>query len=103
MIKVVPKKWGTEWWIVNDEYCGKLLHIKQGKRCSLHYHPVKKETFYVLEGKVNFNIDGVYFAQTPITIEPGTPHQFYGITDATILEISTHHDDKDVVRITESE
>ena len=34
-IKIVPKGWGYEKWIVNtDEYCGKLLHFIKGKKCS---------------------------------------------------------------------
>lgn len=38
-----------------------------------------------------------------ITLMPGTPHAFQGMTEgATLLEISTTHDDSDVVRLTES-
>ena len=34
-IAIYPKGWGYEKWIVNkDEYCGKLLHIIKGKKCS---------------------------------------------------------------------
>ena len=47
-IKIVPKGWGYEKWIVNtDEYCGKLLHFIKGKKCSWHYHKLKDETFYL--------------------------------------------------------
>ena len=46
--KFVPKGWGYEHWIVNKEdYCGKLLFFKKGKRCSWHYHKLKDETFHV--------------------------------------------------------
>ena len=52
-IKIVPKGWGYEKWIVNtDEYCGKLLHFIKGKKCSWHYHKLKDETFYLQEGKL---------------------------------------------------
>ena len=52
-IKIVPKGWGYEKWIVNtDEYCGKLLHFIKGKKCSWHYHILKDETFYLQEGKL---------------------------------------------------
>ena len=38
-----------------------------------------------------------------ITLMPGTPHAFQGMTQgATLLEISTSHSDEDVVRLTES-
>ena len=52
-IAIYPKGWGYEKWIVNkDEYCGKLLHIIKGKKCSWHYHKLKDETFYLQEGKI---------------------------------------------------
>ena len=52
-IEIHPKGWGYEKWIVNkDEYCGKLLHIIKGMKCSWHYHKKKDETFYLQEGKL---------------------------------------------------
>lgn len=48
----VSKAWGWENWIVNAEYCGKVLFVKQGKQCSWHYHREKDETFYVQTGEV---------------------------------------------------
>ena len=52
-IKIVPKGWGYEKWICNtEEYCGKLLHIIKGKKCSWHYHTLKDETFYLQERKL---------------------------------------------------
>ena len=52
-IKHVPKGWGYEKWIVNtEEYCGKLLFLNEGKRCSWHYHKLKDETFYLQSGKI---------------------------------------------------
>ena len=48
----VPKLWGFERWIVNNEfYCGKILFFAQGYGCSFHYHKLKKETFYLQSGK----------------------------------------------------
>ncbi|HBY66694.1 MAG TPA: cupin domain-containing protein, partial [Flavobacteriaceae bacterium] len=42
----VPKGWGFEKWIVNnEEYCGKLLYFVKGKRCSWHFHKLKDEVF----------------------------------------------------------
>ena len=52
-IKFVPKGWGFEKWIVNnEEYCGKLLYFVKGKRCSFHYHKLKDEVFYLQSGKM---------------------------------------------------
>ena len=51
--KFVSKGWGYEHWIVNkEEYCGKLLFFKKGKRCSWHYHKLKDETFHVHKGSL---------------------------------------------------
>lgn len=52
-LQFVPKKWGYERWIVNNDlYCGKILFFVKDHRCSFHYHKIKQETFYVQEGKV---------------------------------------------------
>ena len=57
-IKYVPKGWGYEKWIVNNEmYCGKLLFIEKGKRCSWHYHKIKDETFYLQSGLIFCTMD----------------------------------------------
>ncbi len=105
-MKTVPKMWGHEEWLVNeDEYCGKLLYVMKGKMCSMHSHPKKKETFVVLSGQVRMEVDGGLDTLSPgdiVTILPNEFHRFAGITDVKLLEISTHHDDDDVVRLTES-
>ena len=106
-IKQVEKTWGSEVWIVNcKEYCGKLLYLKQNAESSVHYHKIKKETFYCLQGQVGLMVADKGYQLNPFsrpkTILPGEKHQFLGITDAVIIEFSTHHDDRDVVRITES-
>ena len=52
-IQLVPKGWDYEKWIVNcDQYCGKILHMVKGKRCSWHMHKIKDEVFYVQSGKI---------------------------------------------------
>ena len=107
-LKIVPKRWGREEWIVNcEEYCGKLLYLDKGAVSSLHYHNIKKETFYALQGTAGLTIEGKDYMLTPFarpkTIYPGIQHQFTGIANAVILEISTYHDDNDVVRLSESQ
>lgn len=99
-MKVVDKVWGKEYWIVNDEYCGKFLLLNKGSQSSYHYHNEKKETFYPLRGGVLLTVEGKEIRLgRAYTIEPLVKHSFKGLTDAVILEISTHHDDKDVVRL----
>ena len=106
-MKEVPKVWGKEIWVANEpEYCGKLLHIRQGACSSLHYHKVKKETFYCLSGAVMLEVGEAMLTLSPdtepIIILPTVAHSFEGLIDSILLEVSTHHDDEDVVRLRES-
>jgi len=106
-IKTVDKVWGEEIILVNSHlYCGKLLIGDRGAESSYHYHKKKLETFYALEGQVILTIEGkdymLNLSSRPKTIEPNERHMFYGITKAKIIEFSTHHDDEDVFRLTES-
>lgn len=111
-MEIVSKLWGYEEILVNnDKYCAKFLHLTPGWECSLHYHPVKKETFICCEGMVQVDIEagGLIHHKTlmigdQLTINPWTPHRFRCADDelAVLLEVSSPHDDNDVVRIQES-
>lgn len=106
-MKEVKKVWGKEVWIVNcEKYCGKLLHLDKGAVSSLHYHKVKQETFYALSGQTGLHIAGKDYMLNPYsrpkTIYPKQKHQFVGLSDAVILEVSTQHKENDVVRLTDS-
>jgi mannose-6-phosphate isomerase-like protein (cupin superfamily) len=101
----VPKEWGEEHWIVNGSYCGKKLVLRRGWRCSLHYHKVKDEVFYLIKGRVLLEIDGTEHVMVPgdhHRIAPGTRHRFSGIEDSEIIEFSTHHEDEDSYRVEKS-
>ena len=108
--KVVNKAWGQEIWIHNDEeYCGKLLKFnKKGNAFSMHYHIIKKESWYVGRGSFEYKwID----TETGITREDkigagdvvrqriGQPHQLIAYTDGVVFEVSTQHFDSDSYRI----
>jgi len=106
-VNVVEKVWGTEHWIVNNEnYCTKILELKGGFSCSLHMHPLKRETFTVVLGYVDLewgtNVD-MRMEHLEVgdsrTIEPNTLHRFSSKDRAFILEMSTTHSDEDVIRI----
>lgn len=103
MMETIVKEWGEEKIICNEpEYCSKYLHISPQKKCSLHYHNQKKETFFVVSGLVRLewsDFDELLIAGESRTIMPTTLHRFSSLRGATILEISTHHSDEDVVRI----
>ena len=100
-MKIVPKDWGEERWIVNRNYCGKLLILKKGYRCSLHHHKIKDETFYINKGCVLMECDGKTKIMRPgdaLLIEPHMKHRFTGLEDSEIFEFSTHHEDSDSYR-----
>jgi quercetin dioxygenase-like cupin family protein len=119
-IKFVSKGWGYEKWIVNnDSYCGKILFFAKGKKCSIHYHKDKEETFYVHSGKlkVYYHDDVNDLTMVPLGIlmnrmhtiilnpgdnfhiPPGRVHMMLGLEDTTMFEFSTHHEDSDSYRL----
>ena len=109
--KRVDKKWGYELWIHNDSaYCGKLLDFtKERNRFTMHYHLIKKESWYVQDGRFQFNwIDvenGKLMGKTlengeSVLIERGLPHQLIALEDNSIIfEVSTEHFDEDSYRV----
>ncbi len=100
--KLHEKIWGSEDWIINTpKYCGKRLLLKKGYQCSVHHHKIKEETFYVNSGLVLIQVDGDKYLMKPgqsLEIIPGDLHRFIGVTDAEIIEFSTHHVDEDSYR-----
>ena len=83
-----------------------MLEVNKGASGSLHYHPTKKETFIVATGRIDLEYGGqklkMKAGPKAITILPGTPHRFKALKDSAIIEVSTHHDDNDVVRLEEA-
>jgi rfaE bifunctional protein kinase chain/domain len=108
-IGVVPKIWGYEKWIENNEkYCSKLLFVKRGYQCSHHYHKVKDEAFLVTSGHVRLELGKkgqkvIHMREGDFQrVVPNTIHSFRGIEDSEILEVSSHHDDEDSYRLDKS-
>jgi mannose-6-phosphate isomerase-like protein (cupin superfamily) len=109
-IKLVPKGWGFEKWIVNsEEYCGKLLYFVKGKKCSWHYHALKDETFYIQSGKILLlygDKDDISSSHR-IILEQGDKfhitrclrHQMTALEDTELFEFSTQHFDEDSYRL----
>ena len=109
-INFVPKGWGFEKWIVNnEEYCGKLLYFVKGKKCSWHYHKLKDEVFYVHSGKLLVkysNRDDLENADEVILnkgdnfhVYRGLRHQMMALEDTELYEFSTQHFEDDSYRI----
>jgi mannose-6-phosphate isomerase-like protein (cupin superfamily) len=109
--KRVEKTWGYELWVHNDnEYCGKLLVFTNDRnRFSMHYHLIKKESWYVQEGRFQFNwidvengkLEGTTLEKgQSVLIERGLPHQLIALEDNSIIfEVSTEHFDEDSYRV----
>lgn len=104
-IETHPKAWGEEHWIVNKEYCGKKLVLRQGYRCSIHWHKQKDEVFYIISGLVLMEVNGAARVLKPGMkqyIKPGDRHRFTGLLDSEIIEFSTTHVEEDSYRDSQS-
>jgi quercetin dioxygenase-like cupin family protein len=110
LVNWVKKEWGHEEWIVNnDQYCGKKLVFKEGYHFSMHYHKIKDETFYVLSGTLYLETEHEGNKETHLLhpgdivhIKPNMLHRLTALTNAEIIEFSTHHMDEDSYRISPS-
>jgi mannose-6-phosphate isomerase-like protein (cupin superfamily) len=109
-VRIVPKGWGREVWIANNDlYCGKILEIRKGKRCSLHYHQIKNETFFLRSGRMLVRVkeqaDGATveeFEMAPgdcMDVPTGLIHQMVALEDCELYEFSTQHFDSDSHRL----
>lgn len=109
-IHIAPKGWGREVWIVNNHlYCGKILEIRKGKKCSLHFHKLKTESFYLRSGRLTVRIKESPDAEITdefelgpgecMDIPPGLIHQMEALEDAELFEFSTQHFDSDSHRL----
>ena len=106
-MSIVEKPWGYEEILeTNDAYVVKKLHMRRGQRCSLQYHRKKRETIFVLSGRLKI-ISGpsaqnltehIYQAHQFITIPPKMVHRMEALEDCIYLESSSPQL-TDVVRI----
>jgi mannose-6-phosphate isomerase-like protein (cupin superfamily) len=112
VIDKVPKMWGREIILHNDErYCCKLLQYDGVRISSRHYHEKKHETFVILKGR--FEIDWYSLDDEKaqgnnsmgpggvISLDPRTVHRVKCLSPegGIIIEASSHDDPNDCVRI----
>ncbi|MEK6898068.1 MAG: hypothetical protein AABX28_01785 [Nanoarchaeota archaeon] len=107
----ILKIWGKEIIMENREeenYCGKQIHIKKGMRTSLHFHKIKLETLFVIQGRILMEMrenghghlqEIVLEENQGIYIPRGTIHRIGGLAESVIIENSTYHRDSDSNRI----
>ncbi len=80
--------------VVNREYCKKVLVMLPGQQHPVHYHKLKEETFHVLWGDLEVELNGVKAALKrgdKLLIERGAKHAFASRNGAIFEEISTAH------------
>lgn len=107
------RAWGFEKWIENmDEYCGKVLVLKAGHKCSMHYHMKKMETMYLARGSIEIKMIDAETAERysvflepgdSVRIERGQAHQICALEDSDLIEFSTKHYEEDSFRIYRAE
>jgi mannose-6-phosphate isomerase-like protein (cupin superfamily) len=129
----VAKLWGHELHVINNMergYCLKQLTVDPtGNACSIHYHVLKTETFWVRSGALLLEVfnrleDEQVFRDEPkksklylrnravhvlmpgalFTIETQMPHRFWttGSVPAVFLEVSTPDRADDSYRIVDA-
>jgi len=111
-VKKVSKSWGHELWLANnkdEDYCGKILYIREGYSSSMHFHAKKHETFYVLKGLLRVDVIDTADAKTEthtvvqgetFEISRNVPHKLIAMHGPVeFIEISTFHEDSDSYRV----
>jgi N-acetylneuraminate synthase len=98
---------------VNRSYCKKLVIQTPGQRHPSHYHQRKEETFQILHGILEVDIDGRRRTLLPgdtLLVQQGVWHQFWTDTGVIFEEISTTHfnddsfyEDKEINRLDRSQ
>ncbi len=85
---------------INREYCKKVIVQLPGQAHPSHYHKRKEETFQILWGELQSDLDGrrkVLLPGDTQLILPGVWHHFWTDTGCVFEEISTTHFNDDSV------
>ena len=107
--EIIKKPWGKEEIIeINKFYMVKKLTMLKGNRCSLQYHEIKKETIFILSGKLKIHVgkdlnhlsSKIYGPNDYISIDCGVLHRMEGVEDCVYIESSTPEID-DVIRVSD--
>lgn len=105
----ITKPWGREVVVADEDYCGKVLHVRAGFQTSWHYHPRKGETLYVISGRgVLYYGEGDGLDDASILmlsegssfhVPPGLRHRLQAMADLEVAEFGTRREDGDAVRL----
>ena len=80
--------------VINREYCKKLIIQLPRQKHPYHYHKVKEETFQLLHGDLEVELEGHRIKPLPgdtILVKPGEWHKFHTLGGAIFEEVSTTH------------
>ena len=83
---------------INRDYCKKLIVQLPRQKHPYHHHLKKEETFLVLHGNAEIEINGHRKEYAPgemITVHPGEWHKFQTANGVIFEEVSTTHYDND--------
>lgn len=83
---------------INRKYCKKLIIQLPRQKHPYHFHKSKEETFQLLYGDLEVELDGKRIkpqAGDTILVRPGEWHKFHTLGGAIFEEVSTTHFDKD--------
>lgn len=113
--QVVEKQWGRELIIHGDRYTTKIMEVKPGFKCSVHFHGEKSETFVLVQGQLNVEFyepdstKHVVLLEEPmssVVLPRLTPHTFSVPKDqkepSIFVESSTPDSPEDSYRLTRS-
>ena len=104
-MRIVEKLWGREEILSNtSDYCLKRMYVNPGFKSSLHYHISKNETFVVESGVLFLELRGEKRKLHPgdsVEILHFQKHRFRAVGEmvCVFLEVSTHDDPEDCVRV----
>ena len=84
--------------VINRQYCKKLIIQLPRQKHPYHFHKVKEETFQLLYGDMEVELEGKQIKVQPgdtVLVEPGTWHKFHTLGGAIFEEVSTTHYNND--------
>ena len=79
---------------INRTYCKKLIAMLPRQKHPYHYHKKKEETFQLLHGDLEVELEGMRYKLQPgdiIMVSPGQWHKFHTLGGAIFEEVSTTH------------
>jgi sialic acid synthase SpsE/mannose-6-phosphate isomerase-like protein (cupin superfamily) len=83
---------------INRNYAKKILVVLPRQKHPVHYHDMKEESFQLLWGDVQINVNGTQNQLRPgqiLTVLPREWHKFTSLNGCVLEEISTHHSSGD--------